>query len=339
MADEGIITGEEFRCTQCGVCCSTQKVVLLTLADVFRIAEKLGLRPAAFYRRYCMKSERFNDEGLTRIYLKTDGGCPFLKERRCSVQDFKPVVCARSPFYYIESSLAVLKVVGTIVPGCTIDQVPYVTVARGDREKLIDMDIEVSLTDEYMDIAGKFEEQTARIYLGKIQEAQADGGSRSMTYQKLLDESMQREDHYRNDSYYKGATLMYLSGFYRDFHEEAARMARQNTGLLTFEPSAVGIVSGDMVVALPDKEFTEVKRRLEGRSGDVVFRTSPQGDFEYAMVTIMTDGKPTAFFYYYIDVSKKPALKRTPGQVSITFMNGKKEVFVFTGADSAGWLN
>jgi hypothetical protein len=232
-----------------------------------------------------------------------------------------------------------MKVVGNIVPGCTIDRIPYATVARGDREKLIDMDIEVSLTDEYMHIAGKFDEQTARIYLERTQQALADGGSRAMTYQKLLDESMQREEHYTNDSYYKGATLMYLSGFYREFHEEGARMARQNNGLLTIEPSAVGTIGGDMVVALQDKDFTEVKRRLEGKDGDVVFRASAHGGFEYATVTITTDGRPTAFFYYYIDAAKKPVLKRVPGKVSITFMSSRKEDFVFTGADSAGWLS
>jgi Fe-S-cluster containining protein len=286
-----------------------------------------------------MKSDRFSDEGLLRIYLKTDGGCPFLKERRCSIQDFKPVVCARSPFYYVESSLAVLKVVGSIVPGCTIDRIPYATIARGDREKLIDMDIEVSLSDEYMHISGKFDEQTARIYLERIQQARADSGSRAMTHQKQLDQCIQREDHYRNDSYYKGATLMYLSGLYREFREEAARMARQNTGLLTFEPSAVGTVGGDMVVALQDKDFTDVKRRLEGKDAEVVFHPSLQGGFEYATVTIMTDGKPTAFFYYYIDAGKKPALKRLPDKVSITFMSSRREAFILTGADSAGWLS
>ena len=336
---ETMITAEDFCCERCGVCCRTQKVVLLTLADVFRIAEKLNMRPGAFYRRYCMKSDRFSEEGLLRIYLKTEGGCPFARDGRCSIHDFKPVVCARSPFYYAESSLAVLKVVGVIVPGCSIDRLPYDTVACGDRERLIDMEIEVSLTDEYMQVSGKFDEQTARIYYERLKEALADSGSRAMAYQKLLDESMRREEHYRNDPYYKGATLMYLSGFYREFREEAARMAGQHPGLLTFEPSAVGTVGGDIVVALQDKEFKEVKRRLEGKDGAVVFRPSPQDGFEYAMVTISFDGKPAAFFYYYLDAGRKPALQHLQGKVSITFMNSRKEAFVFTGADEAGWLS
>jgi Fe-S-cluster containining protein len=339
MADVKTITSEDFQCVHCGVCCRTQKVVLLTLADVFRMADRLNIRPGAFYRRYCMKSERFSDEGLLRIYLKTDGGCPFAKDGRCSVHDFKPVVCARSPFYYIESSLAVLKVVGVIVPGCSFDRISCDTVARGDRERLIDMEIEVSITDDYMQVSGKFDEQTARIYYERMKEALADGGSRAMAYQKLLDESMRREDHYRNDPYYKGATSMYLSGFFNEFKEEVARMTCLHPGLLTFEPSAVGTVGGDVVVALQDKEYNEVKRRLEGKDGDVVFRTSSQDGFEYALVTIATEGRPAAFFYYYLEAGKKPGLKHTPGKVSITFMNSRREAFVFTGADRAGWLS
>jgi hypothetical protein len=338
MADEKTIKGDDFHCAHCGICCRTQKVVLLTLTDVFRMAERLNLRPGAFYRRYCMKSDRFSDDGLLRIYLKTDGGCPFLKDSQCSIHDFKPMVCARSPFYYTESSMAVLKVLGVIVPGCSIDRVPYDTVVRGDLERLIDMEIEVSLTDEYMHISGKFDEQTARMFCEKMQKALADSENRAMASKKLLEESVSREDHYRNDSYYKGATLMYLSGFYREFREEAARMAGL-PGVLTFEPSAVGTVGGDMVVALQDGEFKQVRTCLEGKDGEVIFRSSPQDGFEYATVTIATDGRPAAFFYYYLDTARKPALNRIPGKVSITFMNSRKEAFAFAGTDTAGWLD
>jgi Fe-S-cluster containining protein len=338
MADEKMIRSEDFQCVQCGICCRTQKVVLLTLADVFRMAEKLHMRPAAFYRRYCMKSDRFG-EGLLRIYLKADGGCPFWKEGQCSVHDFKPMVCARSPFYYFESSLAVLKVLGIIVPGCSIDRLAYDTLARGDRERLIDMEIEVSLTDDYLRVSGKFDERTARVSYESMKEALADDESRRMACQKLLDESRQREDYYRNDPYYKGAASMYLSGFYREFKGEAARMTSLHPGLLTFEPSAVGTVGGDVVVAMQDKEFKELKSRIEGEDGEVIFHPSLHDGFEYSTVTIATNGNPVSFFYYYLDAGKKPALKRLTGKVAITFMNSRKEAFVFSGADRAGWLS
>jgi Fe-S-cluster containining protein len=295
MSDQGTITGDDFKCTQCGICCSTQKVVLLTLGDIFRMAERLGMRPGAFYRRYCMKSDRFSDEGLLRIYLKTDGGCPFLKEKRCSIHEYKPVVCALSPFYYLKSSMAVLKVVGVIVPGCSIDRIPYDTVAIGDMERLIDMEIEVSATDDYMREYGKFDEKTARDHHERLRQTLADCETRAIVCQKLLDESLRREDYYRNDPYYRGSTCMYLSGFYREFREEAERMARLHPGLLTFEPAAVGTVGGETVVALHDNDFREAKKCLEGRECDVIFRSSLYSGFEYSTVTITVDGRPARF--------------------------------------------
>jgi Fe-S-cluster containining protein len=339
MADTGTITSAGFKCEQCGICCRTQKVVILTIADIFRMADRLGMRPGAFYRRYCMKSERFSEQGLLRIYLKTDGGCPFVKDRHCTVHDFKPIVCELSPFCYVESSLAVLKVLGVIVPGCAIDRMPYDTVARGERERLVDMEIEVSITDDYMQENGKFDEKTAQECYGGIKQAQADGGSRAMAYRKLLDESLQRETHYRNDAYYKGSTGMYLGGFYREFREEAGRISREHRGVLVFEPAAVGTMGGDAVAALRDNDFKALRARIEGKGGDVAMKSSMRSGFEYSAVTISIDGKPMAFFYYYIDPARKPSIRHQPGQVPFTFTNSRKESFTFAGKDASGWLN
>jgi hypothetical protein len=200
------------------------------------------------------------------------------------------------------------------------------------------MEIEVSITDEYMHESGKFDEKTARDCNHQIQEALADAGCRAMAYRKLLDESIRREDHYRNDPYYRGATWMYLSGFYREFREEAERLAGLNNGLLTMEPAAVGMVGGDMVAALLDEDYKEARRRLEGKQGDVIVSGSVSSGFEYSTVTITIGDRPAAFFYYYLDAARKQAIKHLPDKVSITFTNSKKETFVFTGNDRSGWL-
>ncbi|OPY25280.1 MAG: Flagellin N-methylase [Methanocella sp. PtaU1.Bin125] len=338
MTEAGEIGPGSFQCGQCGVCCRTQKVVLLTLGDIFRIAERLGMRPNAFYRRYCMKSDRLNDRGLTRIYLKTEGGCPFLEGRQCSVHGFKPIVCARSPFYYVESSLAVLKVLGVIVPGCVIERLPYGTVARGDIEPLVDMEIEVDATDEYLSRAGKFDEKTARPFYDRLRQRLADGTERALTYRRLLDESIRREEAYRNDPYYRGATQMYLSGFYREFREEAGRLAGLHPGLSVFEPAAVGMTGGDIIIVLQDGDYKVAKRRLEGKECGIDVNASVRSGIEYAAVTVTIDGRPAIFFYYYLDAARKSAIRHPPGKVSITLMNSKKDAFAFTGDDAAGWL-
>jgi hypothetical protein len=71
----------------------------------------------------------------------------------------------------------------------------------------------------------------------------------------------------------------------------------------------------------------------------VIFRSSLYSGFEYSTVTITVDGRPAAFFYYYLDVSRKPAIKHLPGKVSISFMNGRKELFSLAGNDLSGWLS
>jgi hypothetical protein len=229
-------------------------------------------------------------------------------------------------------------VLGVIVPGCSIDRMPYDTIARGDRERLIDMEIEVSITDDYMRENGKFDDKTAQECYVAMKEALADSGSRAMAYQKLLDESLQREDHYKNDAYYKGSTWMYLGGFYKEFRDEAESMAKKHPGLLIIEPAAVGTIGGDAVAALQDNDFKALKARIDGKEGDVIMKSSVRSGFEYSEVTVQIGGKPAAFFYYYLDPAKKPSITHKPGQVSFMFTNSRKESFVFTGNDKTGWL-
>jgi hypothetical protein len=339
MADERAISGNGFQCRQCGDCCRSQKVVLLTLADIFRISAELGLRPGAFFRKYCMKSARFHDQGLLRLYLKTEGGCPFLKGNSCSIHGFKPIVCGQSPFYYVESSLAALKVIGVLTPGCGIEALPYDTVARGDEARLIDMEIEVGITDEYMQRYGKFDEKTANEYYGLIREALADAGTRGVTRGRLIDESIRREAMYRSDPYYRGSTLMYLSGFYGEFRREAALMKARDPGLYVFEPAALGVIDGVMTFVLQDGDLPEVRARLAGREGDLLAKPSARSGIEYATVTFAPKTGSPAMCYFYCDPARKPSPKGPGGRIAVEFRSSKGATFAFAGEDREGWLD
>jgi len=37
----GVLTYDDFQCIRCGTCCKKQKVVLLTIYDIFRLSDKL----------------------------------------------------------------------------------------------------------------------------------------------------------------------------------------------------------------------------------------------------------------------------------------------------------
>lgn len=88
-----------FHCTQCGKCCIHRDDILLTPRDLFRIAQKLQETPAVITKNYC---EHYigHDSRFPIVRLKPRGNvqrCPLLKDRKCTVHDVKPAVCAMFP--------------------------------------------------------------------------------------------------------------------------------------------------------------------------------------------------------------------------------------------------
>lgn len=97
-----------FRCTGCGNCCR-ETVVLLTDADVVRIAEGTGKAPREFVRFFGPDTVEMGsrhplwvrfDGGRAVMALKWQGGhCIFLdSDNRCSIYDHRPVTCREHPF-------------------------------------------------------------------------------------------------------------------------------------------------------------------------------------------------------------------------------------------------
>lgn len=332
----GVLTYDDFHCSRCGACCRKQKVVLLTVYDILRLSERLGLRPGKFFKKYCTMSSKFNSEGLKRFYLKADGGCPFLKDNVCSVHDIKPIVCARNPFYYMEASLAAYKVFGIIEDECCINEYPYDTIAKGDNYSLIDMDILVKATDEYIAMYGRFDENTALPYNEKSQQYLKDPDLRALTDTTLIDQSVRREGLCRTDPYYRGATNMYLSGFYNEFK----KTVRNSDGAYTFEPSALGMIDNVMALVLFEKDYREVKKALGQHSGaEVHTRASVYDEREYVTVSIEPKNGKKVIFYYHIEPEEKGALSHEPGEILIDFKNEKGGSFIFKGKDADKWLS
>ena len=96
-----------FHCTMCGDCCRNRDDIILNPSDLFKLAKSMKLRPIEIVRNYCnvylghtsrMPIVRLNSVGA-------DKHCIFLKDNLCSVQDFKPTVCAMFPigrYYHCE---------------------------------------------------------------------------------------------------------------------------------------------------------------------------------------------------------------------------------------------
>ena len=332
----GVLTYDNFNCSRCGACCRNQKAVLLTVHDILRLAGKLGLKPGEFFKKYCTITTKYSSDGLKRFYLKVDGGCPFLEDGLCSVQDVKPVACARNPFYYIQSSLAAYKVLGLAEDECRINEYSYDTMTKGDNERLIDMDILVKGTDEYIAKYGRFDEKSAMIYDQMSHQDLRDPGLRSLIYNTLIHQAVDRENQCRSDVYFQGAMNMYISGFYSVFKH----VVRESAGAYAFEPSGLGMIDNIATVIIPEKDFAEVKKRLGHHNGaEVRTIASAYEGREYVIISIEPGDGKAIMFYYHIEPGEKRALRHGPGEIIIDFKSEKGGSLIFKGKDADHWLS
>ncbi len=87
--------GLRFACQPgCTACCEQKGFVYLTEADLVRAAEFLGMKPAAFERRYCYRTRH-----RLRLRVPREANCFFLRDGGCSIHPAKPTQCRIFPFW------------------------------------------------------------------------------------------------------------------------------------------------------------------------------------------------------------------------------------------------
>lgn len=89
--------GIRFECQGSGKCCVSHDgygYVYLTLEDRRRLASYLGIKTAAFTRRYCDQRA-----GVWKLKALPTPECPFLEGRRCGVYEARPTQCRTWPFW------------------------------------------------------------------------------------------------------------------------------------------------------------------------------------------------------------------------------------------------
>ena len=89
----------DFECTGCGGCCYNQhNEIILSGYDFFRLKKGLRLPSYEILRKYCDfmvgHSSRLPFHILSMDYF---GACKFLKDKKCSCHEFKPITCALYP--------------------------------------------------------------------------------------------------------------------------------------------------------------------------------------------------------------------------------------------------
>jgi Fe-S-cluster containining protein len=83
----------DFKCTKCGKCCKNRDDLILTPYDIFRLAKHLQIRPRKVIRKYCEVYIGANSRlPIVRMLPRaSDGACPFLRRKKCSVHEAKPI--------------------------------------------------------------------------------------------------------------------------------------------------------------------------------------------------------------------------------------------------------
>ena len=89
--------GVRFECQGSGQCCVSHGefgFVYLTMDDRRAMAKKLRLATSAFTAKFCKKTD-----GVFHLKDTDDQACIFLKNKRCTVYEVRPMQCRTWPFW------------------------------------------------------------------------------------------------------------------------------------------------------------------------------------------------------------------------------------------------
>jgi uncharacterized protein len=93
--NDTVAKGLRFECQPgCTECCRQQGFVYLTEADLVRAASFLGMKPAAFERKYIYRTRN-----RMRLRVPRLASCHFLVEGGCGIHVAKPSQCRAFPFW------------------------------------------------------------------------------------------------------------------------------------------------------------------------------------------------------------------------------------------------
>lgn len=94
MSEKWYSNGLKFECTQCGHCCTgAPGYVWVTLPEIYRIAEFLGIDDYEFTKKYVRKvHQKFS------LIEMPNGDCVFY-DKGCKIYPVRPTQCRTFPFW------------------------------------------------------------------------------------------------------------------------------------------------------------------------------------------------------------------------------------------------
>ncbi len=162
----------EFACKCCGLCCKRDPYYAVSLLDIGRISDGLGLRPDEFFYRYC--DVVMTPGGFRYSAILAPEGCPFLKDKLCGIHAFKPIGCRVFP----ESSLLPvreLKRSVTAIPTCGILDMPDSDLPLAtDYTLMAERDLHFEHTKAYFEVHEDFDKPSWAQATERLKKALSD---------------------------------------------------------------------------------------------------------------------------------------------------------------------
>lgn len=102
------VKNTRFECINCGSCCKTAEI-MLSSREIGGISYTMGMDKKEFIDEYLqlkkiekvktIENRTYEIKGECYIIKKReDDICPFFKENKCEIYDFRPIVCRLFPF-------------------------------------------------------------------------------------------------------------------------------------------------------------------------------------------------------------------------------------------------
>jgi uncharacterized protein len=182
-----VIGGNDFNCSQCGVCCTLYALVDVHVTDIFRISEHLGMTPTEFFDKHCKIIK--NDEDTWTFCMDIKGGCKFQKDKRCSIYEVRPDFCAFYPNSHTSFNLSqVQRSEMTANPGCAVHRLKDDLIFVPDIERMVDSRILYMIKEAYVATHDGFNEADARTLHLKGLAQINNGRMREIVHLQVLNE-------------------------------------------------------------------------------------------------------------------------------------------------------
>jgi Fe-S-cluster containining protein len=166
MRSTGLMLKKEedrFTCNRCGACCKGRDVPL-TLDDIFRLSEFVGIAPDDFFNEYCIEVAK-SANTVALPFLRRDGeSCCFLEDNICQVHFVKPSACEHMPSTLF-GSLEYLR--ARMPPSCAIHKTRLASSDDNERLRKNYM-AAMMLTTIYYSQHGTFKYKLAKPFIYRI---------------------------------------------------------------------------------------------------------------------------------------------------------------------------